>query len=77
MTSLVVCLAISAALFGAPMVRIGDKLGLYRALDENGAMVTKELAKETGIAESYSREWLSQQAAQGISTMTLLRASSP
>ena len=47
------------------MVRIGDKLGLYKALDEKGPMTSSELAKETGIAERYSREWLSHQAASG------------
>ena len=51
--------------FSVPMVRMGDKLGLYKALDEKGPMTPKELAKETGIAERYSREWLSHQAASG------------
>jgi SAM-dependent methyltransferase len=51
--------------FSVPMVRIGDKLGLYRAFDEKGPMTAPELAKETGIAERYAREWLSHQAASG------------
>lgn len=51
--------------FSVPMVRMGDKLGLYKALDEKGPMTASELAKETGIAERYSREWLSHQAASG------------
>jgi hypothetical protein len=48
-----------------PMVRIGDRLGLYKALDEKGPMTSQELAKEAGVAERYSREWLSHQAASG------------
>ena len=32
--------------FSVPMVRMGDKLGLYKALDEKGPMTSSELAKE-------------------------------
>jgi hypothetical protein len=63
--------------FSVPMVRTGDKLGLYKALDEKGPMTASELAKETGIAGRYSREWLCHQRLQDISTTTLSRASSP
>jgi SAM-dependent methyltransferase len=48
-----------------PLVRIGDKLGLYRALHANGPMTASELAKSVNIAERYAREWLSHQAASG------------
>ena len=51
--------------FSAPLVRIGDRLGLYRALNSNGPMTPGELATETNIAERYAREWLSHQAASG------------
>ncbi len=51
--------------FSVPMVRIGDKLGPYKALNEKGPMTPSELATETGIAERYAREWLSHQAASG------------
>jgi 2-polyprenyl-3-methyl-5-hydroxy-6-metoxy-1,4-benzoquinol methylase len=54
--------------FSVPMVRIGDRLGLYAALHENGAMTAKELATRTQIAERYAREWLSHQAASGYLT---------
>src|SRR5918992_967236 len=47
-------------------VYLGDVLGLYRALEQAGAMAAPELAKETGIFERYAREWLEQQAAAGI-----------
>ena len=47
------------------LVRIGDRLGLYRALHEGGPMTSKKLAGKTGIAERYACEWLSHQAASG------------
>ena len=45
------------------MVRIGDALGLYRLLNDKGAMTCAELAREAGVNERYLREWLSHQAA--------------
>src|SRR5947209_13742098 len=45
------------------MVRIGDALGLYKALHAQGAMTTEELAAAAGINERYLREWLAHQAA--------------
>jgi len=47
------------------MVRMADKLGLYRALNNNGPMTSAELAAMTNIAERYAREWLSHQAESG------------
>lgn len=55
---------LGAAVNGA-LVIIGDKLGLYKALQKDGAMTSQQLAKATGTAERYIREWLSAQAAQG------------
>src|SRR4051794_33894979 len=49
--------------FSVPLVRIGDRLGLYRALHADGPMTAGELAQKTGIAERYACEWLSHQAA--------------
>lgn len=46
-----------------PLVRIGDRLGLYRALNEHGPLTPAGLAAKAEIAERYAREWLSQQAA--------------
>src|SRR6185437_15203111 len=40
-----------------PLVRIGDRLGLYKALHANGPMTPGELAMKTDIAERYAREW--------------------
>jgi 2-polyprenyl-3-methyl-5-hydroxy-6-metoxy-1,4-benzoquinol methylase len=45
------------------MVRIGDSLGLYRALHAKGSMTCAELAQATGVNQRYLREWLSHQAA--------------
>jgi Rv2258c-like winged HTH domain len=45
------------------MVRIGDALGLYKALHARGAMTAGELAAAVGANERYLREWLSNQAA--------------
>jgi SAM-dependent methyltransferase len=56
------------ATFHAALVGIGDKLGLYRALAKDGAQTPAELAKRTGTAERYVREWLCSQAAGGYVT---------
>jgi SAM-dependent methyltransferase len=53
------------AILGGAMVVIGDKLGLYRAMNGAGPMTPAELATKTGTAERYVREWLSAQAARG------------
>jgi len=56
------------ATFNAALIRIGDKLGLYKALASGGSQSPAELAKRTGTAERYIREWLSAQAAGGYVT---------
>ena len=53
------------AAMNASLVLLGDKLGLYRALADKGPMSSSELAKATGTAERYVREWLASQAASG------------
>jgi 2-polyprenyl-3-methyl-5-hydroxy-6-metoxy-1,4-benzoquinol methylase len=53
------------ATFHAALVRIGDKLGLYKALAAGGRQTSAELAKRTNTTERYLREWLSAQAAGG------------
>ena len=45
---------------------LGDRLGLYEALAEKGAMTPSMLAAAAGINERYAREWLEQQAVAGI-----------
>jgi SAM-dependent methyltransferase len=54
--------------YGTAMVFIGDRLGLYRAMDGAGPLSTSELAERTGTAERYVREWLNGQAAAGYIT---------
>jgi 2-polyprenyl-3-methyl-5-hydroxy-6-metoxy-1,4-benzoquinol methylase len=45
------------------LVRIGDALGLYKALHSRGPMTIAEFAAAAGVNERYLREWASQQAA--------------
>jgi SAM-dependent methyltransferase len=47
----------------AGLVVVGERLGLYRALAAGGPMTPAELAKRTGTAERYLREWCAAQAA--------------
>jgi len=53
---------IGATLHAATVV-IGDRLGLYKALDRVGPCGSEELAKESETSERYVREWLRGQAA--------------
>jgi 2-polyprenyl-3-methyl-5-hydroxy-6-metoxy-1,4-benzoquinol methylase len=53
------------ATMSAALIRIGDRLGLYKGLAAGGPQTSAELAKRTGTAERYVREWLSAQAAGG------------
>ncbi len=53
------------AAIGASLILLGDKLGLYKALAQHGPMDPAGLAKATGTAERYVREWLLAQAASG------------
>ena len=54
------------AAFHAPLVIVGDRLGLYKALAEVGPLAPDELAERTGTAERYVREWLNAQAAGAL-----------
>jgi SAM-dependent methyltransferase len=65
--------ALVERLFGATLgaldllaIYVGDRLGLYRALRDGGALTSDELAQATGTNERYIREWLEQQATSGI-----------
>ncbi len=53
------------AAMSAVLALIGDKLGLYKAMAGAGPLTIAELAKRTGTAERYIREWLGNQAAGG------------
>jgi len=47
------------------MVRMGDRLGLYKTLNAAGPMTCDELATKNGVNARYLQEWLSHQAASG------------
>jgi SAM-dependent methyltransferase len=53
------------ATLNTALVVMGDRLGLYKALDGAGGLTPTELAERTGTAERYVREWLNAQAAGG------------
>lgn len=55
---------LGAAVSGV-LIRLGDRLGLYRALGDSLPATSDELADRTGLAERYVREWLHNQAAAG------------
>jgi 2-polyprenyl-3-methyl-5-hydroxy-6-metoxy-1,4-benzoquinol methylase len=50
-------------------IYLGDRLGLYAALADDGPASSGELAARTGVAERYAREWLEQQAVTGFVTV--------
>lgn len=54
--------------FSVPLVQIGERLGLYQALNDAGPCTVDDLAKSTGIAKRYLQEWLSAQAASNYVT---------
>jgi SAM-dependent methyltransferase len=47
-----------AGVSASVLALIGDRLGLFRALDEGGPATSAELAARAGVAERYAREWL-------------------
>ncbi|WP_421726060.1 class I SAM-dependent methyltransferase [Bauldia sp.] len=49
-------------------VRMGGALGLYQAMHHKGPMTSDALARATGLAERYVREWLAHQTASGYVT---------
>ncbi len=48
------------------MIYLGDRMGLYGALNGAGAMTSEELARKTGLHERWVREWLYGQAAANL-----------
>ena len=53
------------AIISAPLVVIGEKLGLYKAMAHAGPLSSEEVAERSGAAERSVREWLRNQAAGG------------
>ncbi|MBS1853112.1 MAG: class I SAM-dependent methyltransferase [Acidobacteria bacterium] len=54
------------AVFQAPLILIGDSLGLYRAMRDGQPTTPAALAERTGTTERYLREWLNAHAAAGF-----------
>jgi SAM-dependent methyltransferase len=54
--------------FHAVNAVVGDRLGLYRALDSVMPATAEQVAAEAGADERYVREWLAGQAAGGYVT---------
>ena len=51
-----------------PLMMLGDRLGLFKAMTEAGPVTSKQLAVKTGTDERYLREWLCAMAAGGLVT---------
>jgi hypothetical protein len=60
----------AAGALGLLLAYLGDRLGLYRALAEQGPLGSRALAEATGTCERYVREWLSSNAAGGAAWST-------
>ncbi len=53
------------ASMSAPLVVLGDRLGLFKAMADGESVTSPALATKTGLTERYVREWLSAMAAAG------------
>jgi SAM-dependent methyltransferase len=53
------------AIISAPLMALGDRLGLYKGMAGAGPLTSSELAEKVGVAERPLREWLRNQAAGG------------
>lgn len=49
---------LSAAMSG-PLMYIGDRMGIFKALSDGKPVTAAELAEKTGLKERYVREWAS------------------
>ncbi len=56
----------AAGVFDIFSIYLGDQLGFYRALADQGALTSAELASRAQTNERYTREWLEQQTVAGI-----------
>lgn len=48
------------------MIHMGDRLGLFSAMQNQGAMSAAELASRTGLQERWLLEWMRNQASAGV-----------
>jgi SAM-dependent methyltransferase len=58
--------ASAVAAFDIAGIYLGDRLGWYRSLANEGPATPDELATRTGTDARYAREWLEQQAVGGV-----------
>ena len=58
-------LASTLGLVDTLAIYLGDRLGWYRSLGDDGPATPQELAARTGTQPRYAREWLEQQAVAG------------
>ena len=49
------------------MVYLGDEMGLYRAMHEQGPLTSEQVATRAGLHERFVREWLSLKQLQASS----------
>ena len=56
------------AAINVPLMMIGDRLSLFKAMAQAGPLTSSQLAERTRTDERYVREWLSAMAAGGIVT---------
>src|SRR5262245_2326879 len=55
----------TAGMFDVYTTYLGDRLGLYRALEDGQSSTSAEVAQRSGTHERYVREWLEQQTVVG------------
>jgi 2-polyprenyl-3-methyl-5-hydroxy-6-metoxy-1,4-benzoquinol methylase len=53
---------------GFPMHRLGDQLGIWKAMAGAGPLTATEVAERTGCHERYIKEWLAAEATGGYVT---------
>jgi len=61
--------------YSVALVRMGEALGLYKALQEHGPMTATGLAEHLALSPRYVQEWLCHQAASGYVTFDPARLS--
>jgi SAM-dependent methyltransferase len=54
------------AMASAPLVLLGDRLGLYKAMAGAGPMTPERLSDKTGLRLRYAQEWLNAMAASAF-----------
>ncbi len=57
-----------SAAMSAPLMLLGDRLGLYRTMAHAGPLSAADVAERTGCDERMVREWLANQTAGGYVT---------